>query len=137
MFQFKLVFICHFNSNGNFAFNCFVIKACTPNQYTTKYIIYNTSCYKLFTYKGSQLENTHCRGKDHLLLVSILTGLELTKQENILLFACTEFIESKPVKVETSSRVILPPTYSECSLSQLKAYLKFFLYSRRPLQCGR
>ena len=44
-------------------------------------------------------------------LVSRLTGLDLIKQENMLLFVCSETTESKPVKLETSA-VILTPTMS-------------------------
>ena len=43
-------------------------------------------------------------------LISSLTRLDLTKQENKLLFVCTEAVESKLVKLETSCTVILPPT---------------------------
>ena len=36
------------------------------------------------------------------MLISSLTGLDLTKHENMLLFACTENTESKPVELEAS-----------------------------------
>ena len=39
--------------------------------------------------------------------VSRLAGLDLTKQENMLLFVCTESSKSKPVKQETSCTVIV------------------------------
>ena len=39
-------------------------------------------------------------------MVSTLTGLDLTKQENILLFEYTETTESKPDKLETSITMI-------------------------------
>ena len=42
-------------------------------------------------------------------LVSSLTRLELTKKENMLLFVCSEAVESILVKLETSRTVILPP----------------------------
>ena len=37
-------------------------------------------------------------------MVSILTESDLTKQENILLFLCTEATESEPIKLETSGQ---------------------------------
>ena len=40
-------------------------------------------------------------------LVSSLTTLDLTKRDNELLFVCSEAVESKPVKLETSHTVIL------------------------------
>ena len=45
-------------------------------------------------------------------LVSSLTGLDLTMQENMLLFLCTETTEHKPIKLEASYTVILPPMVS-------------------------
>ena len=41
-------------------------------------------------------------------LISSLTRLDLTKQENMLLSACSEAVESQLVKLETSGTVILP-----------------------------
>ena len=41
-----------------------------------------------------------------------LTRQELTKNEHVLLYACSEAVESKLVKLETSRTVILPPTVS-------------------------
>ena len=43
---------------------------------------------KFFTHK-IRSENTHRRGKDHCIAVSCLTGLYLTKEENVLVFVCT------------------------------------------------
>ena len=40
-------------------------------------------------------------------LVSNLIGFDSIKQENMLLFLCTEATEYKPVKLETSHTVIL------------------------------
>ena len=34
--------------------------------------------------------------------VSSLNGLDLTKQENVLFFTCTETTESEPVKLDTA-----------------------------------
>ena len=45
-------------------------------------------------------------------LFSSLIGLDLTKQEKMLLFACTETTGSKPVPQETSCKVITPPAVS-------------------------
>ena len=45
-------------------------------------------------------------------LVSSETRLDLTKEENILFFVCSEAAESKLVKLETSHTVILPLTVS-------------------------
>ena len=47
--------------------------------------------------------------------VSSLSRLDLTKEENMLFFVCSEAAESKLVKLETSHTVILPPN-GECSL---------------------
>ena len=41
-------------------------------------------------------------GRISVLVVSSLTGLDLTKHENMLLFVCTETTEPKPVKLKTS-----------------------------------
>ena len=41
-----------------------------------------------------------------------LTGFDLCKQEKMLLFVCTETIESKPVQLEIICMVILPPVVS-------------------------
>ena len=41
-----------------------------------------------------------------------LTRLDLTKQENMLLFVCSEAVESKLVKLETMHTVTLPPKVS-------------------------
>ena len=54
-------------------------------------------------------------GRITVRLVSILTLLDLTKQENIMLFVCAETTQCKPVKQETSCTVILP-IYGQCSL---------------------
>ena len=45
-------------------------------------------------------------------LVSSVTGLDLTKQENMLWFVCTKIIESKPAKQETCCTVSIPLTLS-------------------------
>ena len=50
--------------------------------------------------------NTHLRGRITVQLASSLTGLDLTRQENLLLFTCSE------IKFETSHSVILPPMVS-------------------------
>ena len=67
----------------------------------------------------NQVENTHhLRGRISEQLVLSLTGLNMTKHENILLFRCTQTTESKAVKHETSRRpVILSPYGGECSLT--------------------
>ena len=51
-------------------------------------------------------------GRITVWLVSSLTRLDLTKNENMLLFVCCEAIESKLVKLETSHTVILFPKLS-------------------------
>ena len=51
--------------------------------------------------QSCQQETRH-RGRITAQPVSRLTGMVLTKQENMLLFLCTETTESKPVKQETS-----------------------------------
>ena len=49
-------------------------------------------------------------------LVFSLTGLDLTKRENVLLLVlCSEATEFKPVKLETS-RTVLLPINGECSM---------------------
>ena len=45
-------------------------------------------------------------------LVSILARLDLTKKEKYFLFVCSEAVESKLVKLETSGTVILSPMVS-------------------------
>ena len=45
-------------------------------------------------------------------LVCRFTRLDLTKQENMLLFLCSEAVESKLVKLETSRTVSVSPTVS-------------------------
>ena len=45
-----------------------------------------------------------------------LTGLDWTKKNTV--FGCSEAVESKPVKLETSHTVI-PPPYGEYSLLNL------------------
>ena len=47
-----------------------------------------------------------------VLIVSSLTGLDLTKQENMRLFVFTATTESKPVIQETSCTVVLSPLVS-------------------------
>ena len=44
-----------------------------------------------------QASNTHCMWMDQRLGYLHLTRLDLTKQQNILSFLCTETIESKAV----------------------------------------
>ena len=44
-------------------------------------------------------ENSHRRGKINVQLVSCLAKLDLTNEENILLFVCCEAIKSKLVKL--------------------------------------
>ena len=51
-------------------------------------------------------------GRITVRLVSSLTGLDLTKQENMLFFVYTETTESKSVKLETCYTMILSPTAS-------------------------
>ena len=62
--------------------------------------IFNTNYYP---------DNTHQWVGSTVLLVSrSLTGLDLTKQENMLLcVVCTETTESKPVKLEIRHTVIV------------------------------
>ena len=45
-------------------------------------------------------------------LVFILTRLDLTKQEKMFLLLCSEAVESKLTKLETSRTVIFPLTVS-------------------------
>ena len=49
------------------------------------------------------------RGRIPIRLVSSLTGLDLTKQENLLLFVPMETTDANPVKQKTA---ILPPSVS-------------------------
>ena len=64
------------------------------------------------------LHTTYVRGKLYVggsitvWLVSSLTRLDLTKKENMWLLVCSESAESKLVKLETSTEVILDPTMS-------------------------
>ena len=55
---------------------------------------------------------TLLNSKWEVLLVSRWTGLDTTNQENTWLFECSINAYSKPVKLETSCIVILPPTVS-------------------------
>ena len=62
----------------------------------------------------------NCKGREdspvggHITvqLVSSLLRLDLTKEENMLFFVCSEAVESKLVKLETSRTVILSPIAS-------------------------
>ena len=45
-------------------------------------------------------------------MVSSLTRLDLTNKVNMLLYVCSEAVESELVKLETSRTVILPPLVS-------------------------
>ena len=55
----------------------------------------------------------HFRAKEgSLWLVSSLIRLDLTNKETMLLFVCSEAVESKLVTLETSRAVILPPMVS-------------------------
>ena len=49
-------------------------------------------------------------GRITVRLVSSLTSLDLTQEENMLLFVCSEADESNLVKLETSHGMILTPT---------------------------
>ena len=49
-------------------------------------------------------------GRITVWLVSSLTGLPLTKQENMLIFVGTETTESKPVKLDNGCTVKHAPT---------------------------
>ena len=48
-------------------------------------------------------------GRITVRLVSSLTGLDLTKQVNLVFFECTETTKSKPVKQESSETVWTSP----------------------------
>ena len=50
------------------------------------------------------------RTSDHTITQIIFTVLDLTKEVNMLLFVCSEAVESKLAKRETSHTVILSPT---------------------------
>ena len=63
-------------------------------------------------------------GRITVRLVSSLTRLNLTKEENnMLLFVSSEAVESKLVKLETCQTVILPPPNSEGSLPPMTVLL--------------
>ena len=53
-------------------------------------------------------ENTHHRGKDRCTAVLQLNKVVFDQKEHMLLFVCSEAVESKLVKLETSHTVILP-----------------------------
>ena len=57
-------------------------------------------------------EDSPLGGRITVQLVSSLLRLDLTKEENMLFFVCSEAVESKLVKLETSRTVIFPPTVS-------------------------
>ena len=61
-------------------------------------------------------DNTHCRRRITVQLVSSLIRLNLTYEENALIFVCggVAAVESELVKLETSGIVILPTTVSGC-----------------------
>ena len=56
-------------------------------------------------------------------LVSSLTRFDLTKEENMMVFVCSEAVEPKLVQLETSCSVIRPPT---------KVNTSFFLKKNGP-----
>ena len=75
-------------------------------QFPTRYIVF-------YKYSDATLQRTlTIGGSKTVQLVSSLTGLDLTKKENMLLFVCSDAVESKLVKLETSHTVILPTTVS-------------------------
>ena len=59
------------------------------------------------------------RGRITVRLVSSLTTLDLTNEENMLLFVCSEAVGSERVKLETSHAVKSTFHHSECSLTYL------------------
>ena len=63
-------------------------------------------------------------------LVSSLTRYDLTKEENMMVFVCSEAVEPKLVQLETSCSVILPPTKVNTSffLKKMGHSRLFFLY---------
>ena len=70
---------------------------------------------RLYVQSGSNgtddSENTF-GGNITVLLISSLSGLYSTKQDNPSLIACNKDNESKPVKLEHGSAVLLPPMVS-------------------------
>ena len=81
------------------------------------FLVYNEYICYAEAHSGTKVrpENTHRWGRITGQLVSSLTRLDLTKKGKVLFSTCSEAVESKLVKLETSHTVILPPN-SECSL---------------------
>ena len=71
---------------------------------------------KLVTTSTGQITVTYIwlnvGGRITVDLISSLTRLDLTTEENMLLFVCSEAVESNLVKLEASCTMILPPIMS-------------------------
>ena len=72
----------------------------------------NTKFQKNLSNDGLHQTTLTAGGRITVRLVSSLTRQDLTQKENMLLFLCSEAVESKLVKLETSRTVIFPPTVS-------------------------
>ena len=84
-----------------------------------------------FTYKGERSLRYFSRGSTDVQLTFSLTGLDSTRQANLLLFVRIKATEPKPVKLETIHRVIL----AERSLTTMRFPLeKRFLILRSKKQ---
>ena len=79
-----------------------------------------TLCYYYYTHTQSlsinTAESTHRWGKDHCTTSRQFNKIGFDQKEHLLLFVCSEAVESKLVKLETSRSAILPPN-GECFLN--------------------
>ena len=73
------------------------------------------SCLSILYYGQRKL--TFVEGSLYLQWVSSLTRLDLTYVENVLLFVCSEVVEYKLLKLETSHTVILPQRSVFCCVN--------------------
>ena len=73
----------------------------TSRYLDVSYRIYSSSIFLLNSLVDflTKAENTHRRGRNTICLVSSFTWLDLTKEENIPLFVCSEPVESNLVKL--------------------------------------
>ena len=96
------------------------------------FLVYNEYICYAEAHSGTKVrpENTHRWGRITGQLVSSLTRLDLTKKGKVLFSTCSEAVESKLVKLETSHTVILPPTVSVLWLDHYTNRLRVIITSR-------
>ena len=110
---------------GDTGVGCHATSLWVPEIKTLPWLIQCNLCNKTLTVGG----------RITVQLVSSSKRLELTKKENVLLFVCSATVESKLVKLDTSSTVILfacvgcsqPTPIGKCAYCRLDFLNKPFL----------